>query len=66
MNRLVMTLGTMILLGGGACATIATIPGTKVADTKPNREIIEVLERYRHALEERDATTLLSLAHPNY
>jgi hypothetical protein len=66
MNRLVMTLGTLLVLGCVGCATVATIPGTKVVDTKANREILEVLERYRHALEERDATTLLSLAHPNY
>ena len=65
MNRLFMALGTLVLLGSG-CATMAVIPGTKVADTKGNREILDVLERYRHAMEERDATTLLSLAHPNY
>lgn len=49
-----------------ACATIAHISGTTVADTKVNREILEVCERYRHALEERDAGTLLAMAHPNY
>jgi hypothetical protein len=48
------------------CATIAVIPGTKVADTKPNREILDVCEKYRHAMEERDGATLLALAHPNY
>lgn len=51
---------------GGGCATVNVIPGTKVADTKVNREILDVCERYRHAMEERDAVTLLSLAHPNY
>ena len=65
MNRLVVTLSAMLACGGG-CATINTIPGTKVADTKVNREILDVCERYRHAMEDRDATTLLSLAHPNY
>ena len=35
-----------------------------MADTKANREILDVCERYRHAMEERDAATLLSLAHP--
>jgi hypothetical protein len=48
------------------CATVNVIPGTKVVDTKINREILDVCERYRHAMEDRDATTLLALAHPNY
>ena len=49
-----------------ACAMINTIPGTKVPDTRPNREILDVCEKYRHALEDRDSATLLTLAHPNY
>lgn len=65
MNRLFLALSAMLVCGGG-CATINPIPGTKVADTKVNREILDVCERYRHAMEDRDATTLLSLAHPNY
>jgi hypothetical protein len=48
------------------CATVNVIPGTKVIDTKPNREILDVCEKYRHALEDRDAPMLLSLAHPSY
>src|SRR4051812_40787954 len=48
------------------CATYNIIPGTKVFDTKPNREILEICEKYRRALESKDAPTLLSLAHPNY
>jgi hypothetical protein len=65
MNRLVMALSSLLMLGGG-CATVNLIPGTKVADTRANREILDICERYRHAMEERDATTLLSLAHPDY
>jgi hypothetical protein len=64
MKRLFMTLVAVAALGG--CAAIRVIPGTKVADTKQNREILDVCERYRHALEERDAATLLALAHPHY
>jgi hypothetical protein len=48
------------------CANYALIPGTKVIDTKINRELIEVCEKYRRAMEEKDAPTLLALAHPNY
>jgi len=65
MNRLVLALTAAMALGGG-CATVNTIPGTKVADTRTNREILDVCERYRHAMEDRDATTLLAMAHPNY
>ncbi len=38
----------------------------RATDTKLNRELIDVCERYRRALEERDAPALLSLAHPQY
>ena len=65
MNRFGLVLGALLMSAAG-CATVATIPGTKVVDTKANREILNVCERYRHAMEERDATTLLALAHPNY
>jgi len=65
MNRLSLALAATLSLAGG-CATVNTIPGTKVADTKANREILDVCERYRHALEDRDAATLLALAHPDY
>jgi hypothetical protein len=49
-----------------ACAIVPVIPGTKVPDTKLNREVLDVCEKYRHALEDRDSATLLTLAHPNY
>ena len=56
----------LLLAVVAGCAHVATIPGTKVEDTKLNREIIEVVERYRRAMEERDPVTLLALAHPHY
>jgi hypothetical protein len=49
-----------------ACALVNVIPGTKVPDSRTNREILDVCEKYRHALEDRDPATLLTLAHPNY
>ena len=55
-----------LVLALAGCATINTIPGTKVPDNKSNRELLDVVERYRHAMEDRDAATLLALAHPNY
>ncbi len=48
------------------CATMRTIPGTTVIDTKENRDLIDLCERYRHAMEDRDASQLLALAHPQY
>jgi len=49
-----------------ACATPPLIAGTKVIDNRPNRAIIEVCEKYRHALEDRDADALLAMASPQY
>lgn len=65
MHRIGSLLGVLVLWSAG-CATVNLIPGTKVPDTKANREIVDVCERYRHAMEDRDATTLLALAHPSY
>lgn len=48
------------------CATVNLIPGTKVSDTPQNRDIVNRVEEYRIAMEQRDASKLLSLAHPNY
>jgi hypothetical protein len=50
---------------GAGCAT-ARIPNSEVPDTRANREAIEVSERYRRAVEQRDVPTLLALAAPNY
>jgi hypothetical protein len=62
-----LVVGTLFAcLAASGCATYRTIPGTMVTDTKPNREIIDVCERYRHALEDRDSGTLLAMASPQY
>jgi hypothetical protein len=54
------------LLSFAGCANLPAIPGTTVTDTRENRQVIEVCEKYRHALEDRDAETLLQLASPQY
>ncbi|MSP58864.1 MAG: hypothetical protein EXR72_00720 [Myxococcales bacterium] len=51
---------------GPACAAVHTIPGTTVADSRANRDLLQVCEKYRRALEERDAPTLLAMADPSY
>jgi hypothetical protein len=48
-----------------SCVT-GTIPNTDVPDTHENREVIDVAEHYRRAVEQRDVRALLSLAAPNY
>jgi hypothetical protein len=50
----------------GGCATIRPIPGTKIADTPSNRELLTRMEDYRVALEQRDSTKLLTMASPQY
>jgi hypothetical protein len=58
----------MVLLAASpieACVT-SNIPGTEIPDSHENRDVIEVAERYRHAVEQRDTRTLLGLAAPNY
>jgi hypothetical protein len=48
-----------------ACAT-GRIPNTDLADTADNRSVVNFCERYRRAVEAKDARTLLTLASPDY
>lgn len=52
-----------LLLAG--CAT-GRIPNTDLADTADNRSVVNFCERYRRAVEAKDARTLLTLASPDY
>lgn len=47
------------------CAT-RYIPNTDVEDTEENRKIIEFCEKYRHAVEDKNTGTLISLASTDY
>ena len=51
-------------LAGAAAAGCAhqNIPNTHVEDTSENREVIEFVEKYRKAVEDRDVTTLLRMS----
>lgn len=49
----------------GGCAT-GRIPNTDVVDTSDNRAVVNFCERYRRAVEAKDARTLLTLASPDY
>jgi hypothetical protein len=55
--------GAPLLLA--ACAA-RQIPGTQIADTQDTRAILQVMERYRSALEARDAQALQQLVSQNF
>lgn len=57
-------LGALTLLGG--CAKPKLIRGTQIPDTKRNREVLQVIERYRRAMESVNISALMTLAHPHY
>lgn len=63
---LLLFLGLGLGLGAGGCSHMRPIPGTKIPDTAENREVLARVEEYRLAMEHRDASKLLTLAHPNY
>ena len=46
----------------GGCKNVPTIPGTEIPDTDENREILQVLERYRTAMVRQDRAAILSTA----
>jgi len=56
--------GLLLSLGLG-CAS-SRIPNTDVPDTSENRDIIAFCERYRRAVETRDARALIAMASPHY
>jgi len=68
MPRLLPTLGRLCLpalLALAACEP-TMIPNTRVADTGANREVVEFVEKYRAAIENRNTAALLALASRNY
>ena len=55
-------LGAGLLAGCGG----GVIANTHVEDTEENREIVDFVERYRHAVENRDSIALLAMASERY
>src|SRR5688500_9232285 len=55
----------LLSLALGACAP-HRIPGTDLDDTPDVRALLQVMERYRAAVEARDAGALVTLAAPSY
>ncbi len=60
----VVALAAVVPVAG--CKPAPTIPGTEIPDTRDNRQIISVLERYRTSFVGRDAAAVLATAHPTY
>lgn len=46
--------------GGG------TIPNTRIEDTERNREVVEFVEKYRHAVQSQDVGRILALTSKDY
>ena len=63
---LTLTLLAPTVLSTAGCKNEPTIPGTEIPDTKDNRAILQTLERYRTAIVQKDAATVLASAHPTY
>ena len=59
----VFLLAAAVGLALGACARQGSyITGTKIPRTSENEQLIKMLERYRQAVERKDAATLLTMA----
>jgi len=56
----------LIVLSVACGGSTRTIRGTEVADTSDNRDIIETVEKYRLAVERRDAPALMLMASKDY
>ncbi len=57
-----IAVAVQLLLG----CTKQYIPNTEIEDVPFHREVVEVVERYRHGVEDRNIGLLLSLASPRY
>ncbi|MDH5675300.1 MAG: hypothetical protein OEZ06_24480 [Myxococcales bacterium] len=65
MRSTLLTLALCSAAVAGGCAR-QTIPNTHVEDTAENREIVEFMEQYRNAVEQRDVGALMRMASKDY
>ena len=63
-NRLASALCLLVLALAGC--DHEKIPNTRIDDTEGNREVVDFVEKYRRAVEERDTATLLGMASKFY
>ncbi len=59
-------LTAMAVAGAASGCAKNLIANTDVEDTSENRKVVRFCEEYRHAVEEKDVSRLLSLASPRY
>lgn len=64
-NMRVLTALAAMLLAATACGP-ALIDGTSIEDTPDKREIFDIVESYRQAMEQRDVKALATLVSPRY
>jgi hypothetical protein len=58
---------TFIASTSAACGgSESTIPGTRIAESPQNRDVIDALEEYRLAVERKDTAALMLMASPKY
>jgi hypothetical protein len=65
-NGLAFGVFCALVVSSTATGCKQNIPNTTVEDTPTNRAIINFMENYRRAVEERDVGALLAMAHPQY
>lgn len=69
MSRMNRILSLVLLVGAvfsaAGCQT-GNIPNTDVPDTGENREVLQFVERYRHAVERRRVGEILALVSPRF
>ncbi len=61
-----LTLAVLLALAPVAGCGATLIPNTDVPDTADNREIIDFVETYRHAVEERSPAAIMRLVSERY
>ncbi len=66
MNIRILSLVAALVLTSACGSKVSTIPGTQIPDNPLNREIIEVVEQYRVAVESKDTAGLLLMASKSY
>lgn len=62
----VVAIATLAVAALSFGCTKQYIPNTEIEDVAFNREVIDVIERYRHGVEDRNIGLILSLASPRY
>ncbi|HHH31242.1 MAG TPA: hypothetical protein ENK57_23235 [Polyangiaceae bacterium] len=66
MNRPIARLLFAVALSTIAACSADNIPNTDVPDNSENREALEFVERYRHAVERRRVGEILALVSPRF